>query len=291
MKLRSHPLRSVQRPWPRWFGGARARAAFTMVEIALSLAIIGFALVAIVGVLPLGLQVQRENREETLILQDAQVWLSALRSGARGYDELTNAIETITVYWADWRMDGTLLGQGRDLYTRTNSDVTSIRPPPFLPLTNGQTVVGVLSTPRFIFVPDVFRPVAFRSNYVVAYVRAFAGPAVEKPPQADPAVQELAFRYRMVTEVLPYRGWDTNWVAFDQPGLGPSEVEWRSNYWWVARNLHANLHEVRLLFSWPVRPDGRTGDGRMVFRGTVSGVLSNAAPLYFLNPGTFARYP
>ena len=39
-------------------------AAFTMVEIALSLAVIGFALVAVIGILPIGMNVQKENRQE-----------------------------------------------------------------------------------------------------------------------------------------------------------------------------------------------------------------------------------
>ena len=42
-----------------------------MIEIALCLAIIGFALVAIIAVLPRGLSVQQENREETIIGKDA----------------------------------------------------------------------------------------------------------------------------------------------------------------------------------------------------------------------------
>ena len=50
-------------------------AAFTMIEIAICLAIIGFALVAIIGVLPLGMNTQRDNREETIINQDATVLL------------------------------------------------------------------------------------------------------------------------------------------------------------------------------------------------------------------------
>ncbi|NGO39718.1 type II secretion system protein [Limisphaera ngatamarikiensis] len=272
-------------------GPAASQRAFTMVEMALSLAIIGFALVAIVGVLPIGLQTQQENREETVVLQDAQVWLAALRAGARGYDDLTNWVESIEVHWADWTMDGRLLGQGRDLYTRTNSDIISIAPAPHLPLTNGAIIVGVMGTPKYIHVPDVFRPAGFRSNYVVAYVRAFSGPAVEKPPQSDPAVQDLAFRYRLVSEVVPYREWDTNWIAFDAQGLAPAEATQRSNYWWVARNLYANVHEVRLLFRWPVRPNGTTGNGRMVLRGTVSGVRTNQGPLHFYQPGLFARYP
>ena len=42
-----------------------------MVEIAICLAVIAFALVAIIGILPAGLQVQKENREDTLT---AKLW-------------------------------------------------------------------------------------------------------------------------------------------------------------------------------------------------------------------------
>ena len=59
------------------------RAAFTMVEIAIALAVIAFALVAIIGILPAGLQVQRDNREETLINQDARLLVEAIKSGGR----------------------------------------------------------------------------------------------------------------------------------------------------------------------------------------------------------------
>ena len=54
-----------------------------MIEIALCLAIIGFALVAIIGVLPTGLNVQKDNREETIINQDAAVWMDAVRTAPR----------------------------------------------------------------------------------------------------------------------------------------------------------------------------------------------------------------
>ena len=46
-------------------------SGFTMVEIAICLAIIGIALVSIIGVLPIGMNTQRDNREETIINQDA----------------------------------------------------------------------------------------------------------------------------------------------------------------------------------------------------------------------------
>src|SRR5436190_18277631 len=46
--------------------GLRGNGGFTMIEIALCIAIIGFALVAIIGILPAGMQVQKDNREDTV---------------------------------------------------------------------------------------------------------------------------------------------------------------------------------------------------------------------------------
>ena len=73
------------------------QAAFTMIEIAIALAVIAFALVAIIGVLPTGLNVQKDNREETIINQDGPFWLEAIRNGAQGLDYLTNYVASITL--------------------------------------------------------------------------------------------------------------------------------------------------------------------------------------------------
>src|SRR6478609_5935846 len=75
----------------------KTEAGFTMVEIAFSLAIVAFALVAIMGVLPTGMTVQKDNREDTLVNNDAAFWLETLRSGSRGLDDLTNYVEQIDV--------------------------------------------------------------------------------------------------------------------------------------------------------------------------------------------------
>src|SRR5438132_7162660 len=75
-----------------------SRSAFTMIEIAISLAVIGFALVAIIGILPTGMQVQKDNRQETIINQDATVILNAIKNGERGLDDLTNYVFAITNY-------------------------------------------------------------------------------------------------------------------------------------------------------------------------------------------------
>ncbi len=73
--------------------GATSSRAFTMVEIAFCLGIIGFALVAIIGILPTGTNVQKENREETLISQDATYFMEAIRNGAQGITDLTDHVE------------------------------------------------------------------------------------------------------------------------------------------------------------------------------------------------------
>jgi len=85
------------RPGPRVPGPA---AAFTMIEIAICLAIVGFALVAIIGVLPIGMNTQRDNREETIINQDALLLINAVRTGARGVDDLTNYVYGVAAYSA-----------------------------------------------------------------------------------------------------------------------------------------------------------------------------------------------
>src|SRR6266498_397335 len=74
-----------------------AVAAFTMVEIAISLGVIAIALVAILGVLPTGVRVQRDNREDTILNQEGEFWLEAIRSGSRGLDYLTNYVDLITI--------------------------------------------------------------------------------------------------------------------------------------------------------------------------------------------------
>ena len=68
-----------------------------MVEIALCLAIIGSALVAIIGVLP-GLSVQKDNREQTVINLDATFLMDALRSGTMGQNDLTNYVSSIAIW-------------------------------------------------------------------------------------------------------------------------------------------------------------------------------------------------
>ena len=180
-------------------GHAPQNAAFTLVEVAISLAIIGIALVAIIGVLPLGMNVQRENREATVINQDATVFIEAIRNGARGMDDLTNYVYGITNHWTFFPANNGATSSGIDGYSLQGSQITKPIPgPPSFPLTNGLRIVGLLSTPQLTdlnFIPVNNLLNGGYSNHVVAYVRSLSGPAVEKPPQDNALIQADAFTY------------------------------------------------------------------------------------------------
>lgn len=75
----------------------KKHSAFTLVEVAIALAVIAFALTAILRVLPKGMTTQRDNRHDTIINHDATYLLEAIRSGAQGMDDLTNFVDAIAV--------------------------------------------------------------------------------------------------------------------------------------------------------------------------------------------------
>jgi type II secretory pathway pseudopilin PulG len=268
-----------------------------MVEIALSLAIIGFALVAIIGILPLAMNVQRENREETLINQDANMLLEALRNGARGMDDLTNYVISVTNVWARYDDRLRLVASGFDWYTPFSSSTS-----PVFALTNGARIVGLLSTPKYL--PDHVNG-GFVSNQVVANIRAMSGSVTDKYPQNNAAAREMAFAYRLVPEVITYgypvsqtltnNGWHESWTDYYNYATNTPEYAARLHYLGYATNLQNNLHDVRLIFRWPLLANGQAGTvGRQVFCTTVGGkiVLTNdytqpTFGLFYLQPTLF----
>jgi type II secretory pathway pseudopilin PulG len=139
------------------------QAAFTMIEIAIALGVIGFALVAIIGILPAGLNVQRETYQDITIAQDGDFFLEAIRGGgpplgpgtSTSLDFLTNYVESITV--------------GANTYNK---------------LSSGQIILGLLSTPS-------------AEGNVTARVRGLTGAATEQ--NGSNAV--TAFRYKMDVEI------------------------------------------------------------------------------------------
>jgi len=252
-----------------------------MIEIAISLAIIGFAMVAIIGVLPIGMNTQKDNREETVINQDATVLLDAIRNGSRGLDFLTNYVVAITNWVIEYDKDMRPVNYWTNGYTFTASTVNETPLSPPFPITNGLRIVGLLSTPKYQLPPEgAFGYTGYTSNHVVAYVRSMSGPASEKFPQDNDTVQDLAFSYRVTSEVVPY--W-TNYVDADWPMNDADRA--------VARNMQGNLHDVRLLFRWPLRTRGQLGPGSQSFRTLVGGRLEPISdigyPLYFFEPRNY----
>ncbi len=70
-------------------------AGFTMIEIAIALAVIAIALVAIIGVLPSGFNIQRDNRIDSLIYNDSRYFIEAIKSGAKGVNELDQFVDVL----------------------------------------------------------------------------------------------------------------------------------------------------------------------------------------------------
>jgi type II secretory pathway pseudopilin PulG len=249
-----------------------AQSAFTMVEIALSLAVIGIALVAIIGVLPLGMNVQKDNREETIIDQDATVFMEATRGGVstRFGADLTNYVYLITNTVTQYNSSGVASAPNYYGYTFTT---------PFA-LTNNARIIGLLSTPEYTdlnFNPTTNLFNGGYSNHVVAYVYSISGPAVEKPPQDNTNLQQDAFSYKIICDNVP--------VAVDTTALNTV----------YNQQLTANLHELRLTFLWPLLPSGNTGAGRQVFRtmvgGQITNYIDNGVTLYFLQSQSFTNVP
>jgi type II secretory pathway pseudopilin PulG len=292
-------MKQLHTPFSR---SARPRA-FTIIEIAICLGIIGFALVAIIAVLPRGMDVQKRNREETIIGQDAEVWMNLLRNGSMGDDDLTNYVISITNIWTKYNAKLDVIVSGQDYYTLNDSRVSSIggRSQGDFPLTNGAHIVGLLSMPKRV--PNITippYPPVFQSNYVIAYVRAFSGPLVDKTPQTNKTLITDAFTYRMIVENFPYTPVDTNAFCLDCPeavGLSAAQLAERTNMSRAVFMMQTNSHDLRLRFRWPVLPNGQIPNyGLATFRSMASGLLlqtndqnSPAQPIYFIQPSTFTQ--
>src|SRR5439155_628094 len=133
----------------------------------------------------------------------------------------------------------------------------------------------------------------FRSNYVVAYVRSLSGDASEKFPQTNATMNDLAFTYRMVSDIVQYSDFDRAWTnyIYDPSILGnTNEINARSNYLMVAKTMQANLSDLRLIFRYPYLPNGKTGNGRLVYRTSASGRLG-ATNEFGLSPTDVTGFP
>jgi prepilin-type N-terminal cleavage/methylation domain-containing protein len=256
------------------FNASTSSRGFTMMEIAISLAIIGIALVAIIGVLPIGMNVQRDNRQETVIGQDASVLIEDVRNGGLGEYDLTNYVYAISNYWMEFNpARNSVVNSGVNGYTYAAASCTVPAVYPggqfVQPLTNNANIIGLVSTPEFTDqngnpTANIYNalnlPVTgfYISNHVVAYVYSISGPAYEKPPQDNSLMQQSSFGYRIycvnTTEAV-----NTNMFYTGVPNYN--------------QQMLAAVHELRLTFEWPQLPNGNLGSGRQTFRTLVAGQL------------------
>lgn len=226
-----------------------------MVEIAIALGVIGFALVAIIGILPTGLEVQRDNRSETIINQDAQFWMEAIRSGTVEGEGILQRVEQIEL-----RVAG-----NPPLATYTLGDG------------NGSTygsvsnVVGLLTWAA-----------SARDHVAEARVTAVSGAASEKEMDQSIRTNGVGFSYLLRVSIEPV---DQNTAIVRTNAALPFIAVEKAEDPAVARPLDlveyfgnegaSSLYEIRLTFLYPfvtaTRPPPRT----QVFRSTVTRSIAN----------------
>jgi hypothetical protein len=225
-------------------GIRRPTSAFTLVEIAIALGVIGFALVAIIGILPTGLQIQRDNRAETIINQDGTFWLEAIRNGARGLDELVDHVESITIITWNYAVDPPAIISSNYL-TFNNGGYA-----------NGSNIIGLLTTPA-----------AIPNTEAQAVVTAISGAAAEK--STDAADRELAFRYRMTVQIEKTE----NYV--------PSFSALSTNHLPMVADPLTSLYELRLNMAYAWVRDSQPGTRRQTYRASISRTMTNLSPQNF----------
>jgi type II secretory pathway pseudopilin PulG len=237
----------------------RGERAFTMVEIALSIAVVAFAMVAILGVLPTGLQVQRDNRDETIANNDGEYILDAIRSGNDRLGLLSNAVYLVQINFHNGDREFIANEGGNRL--------------------DGQRLVGLLSTP--------IDPGRRGVSNVVAWVRAMNGTAIDQ----DPDARDLAFRYQIVSEIRPF-------IAFPPAITNQLDTNELARITRLQRSLYEVRLTLRWpLFRDNVNTpaNARVGTHRRTFRSMVAGsqifyptnVASDERLVYYFKPSTY----
>lgn len=251
-----------------------------MVEIAICIAVVAFAMVAIIGVLPTGFQVQKDNREDTLINQEGLLWIEAIRSGARGMDYLTNHVELVQ------RTEQA----GNSI--RTLSYRYGLRSVEQGAFSSGLEIVGLLTQPKYE--QDANSQWVMRRSRAV--VRAVGGSAIDKTPG-----NEFAFTYLLSVEAVPFSPFPPVLTNYNDTALSPEQQQLRLQNFTIAENMAENVHELRLTLEWPVQVTGPanqpqvrlSGSGRKVFRVLAAGYLDalpagNQQPdLHWTQPAEF----
>jgi len=238
---------------------------FTMIEIALCLAIVGFSMVVIMGVLPLGGQVQKKNRESTLSLLDGNYLLEAIRNGAKGYDDLGLYVDEIL------------------LYAKPDADPVVIENN----VSGGaywgtREIVGLLSAPQFLMTSsNVWVPNYLNNNEILGNnyytnmtcklkVRSMNGTAADK--NTLEANRDFGMSYLVEAQILPVA---TNYMDMrnikDNKSLNDQMQRERA--------MSQCAWQVNLTLGWPVQKAARggykAGEHSQEFHTVVSGSLDN----------------
>ena len=243
----------------------RSDRGFTMIEIAIALGVIGFALVAIIGILPIGLEVQRDNRSETIINQDATLWLEAIRSGAVGMNELPSYVDNISLIERNPN-DNSFVSSNR--WTRVGT------PPATPKFTTGADVIGLLTWGA-----------GGTNREVRVQVAAFSGSAAEK--ELDPAKREMAFSYLLRVVIEPRH--DPEGVNIDDTALPFDSVTEEEML--PIRHFGypdaTSLSEIRLTFAYPFIGENKTPPRSQTYRASVARHLVNdpvGSEYFFFRP-------
>lgn len=247
----------------------RSDRGFTMIEIAIALGVIGFALVAIIGILPMGLDVQRDNRSETIINQDATLWLEAIRSGAVGMNDLPSYVENISLIERN-PADGGMVASNR--YVLGNGSGQTFK--------DGADIIGLLTWAASG--PD---------REARAQITALSGSAAEK--ELDPAKRALAFSYllRVVIDARRDPNIDFNDTALPFDAVTGEEMLTIRHFGYSSLNRAypdaTSLSEIRLTFAYPFIGENRPPPRAQTYRASVARQIVNdpdGSEFFFFRP-------
>jgi prepilin-type N-terminal cleavage/methylation domain-containing protein len=254
MTTASHPVSG---------GRMGPRSAFTLVEIAICIAVVSIAMVAIIGVLPAGLNVQRLNREESVLTQDAELLLNAVRAGQVRLQDLVNYADRVT-----------LIRQYRDASpSQTNyyhGPLVAGNPEGSEAFVDPFQLIGLISRPRYTFEPSLNHPTAsiVVTNTVRLEMRSMSGSMANQPVirsgntrtvGSDPRI-DFAFRYLVTIETVTRQG-----------------VRVPGDTLRAADTTAGGVSEVRLTLEWPLVRSGpkpaqyKVGLSRREFRTEIVG--------------------
>jgi type II secretory pathway pseudopilin PulG len=215
--------------------------AFTMVEIAIAIGVIGFALVAIIGILPTGMNSQKDNREDTVISQDAPFFLEAIRNGAPVTNYQGTNFLAVSAEGLDFLTNYVQMIQFNYYYNGTNTETISYPPIGKTNFSSGLEIIGLLSTPQTNYYnvytpgsPIPSSPAYFSSNYfdVTAYVRALSGPASAQQFGANSGPSAfMAFTYKMEVTITPFNSFAPATTNFNAPNLDSNQYNICYNRW------------------------------------------------------------